>query len=192
MNKHEIEYRNTENEISSITDESLKVEGYAVVFDSKTLLYESDGIKYFETVDKNAFDNADTTNVVFRYNHDDSFQILARTNNDTLHLDVDEKGLKITAELANTTAGKDIYELIKRHDISKMSYAYIVDKADYEKVSDVEYVRHIKSIKRLIDVSAVDFPAYEATSLDVVKRSFDNVINDVERKRKQIELKSKM
>lgn len=192
MNKHEIEYRNTENEISSITDEGLKVKGYAVVFDSKTLLYESDGIKYFETVDKNALDNADMSNVVFRYNHDDSFQILARTSNNTLKLNVDEKGLKITAELANTTAGKDIYELIKRHDINKMSYAYVVDEADYEKVSDVEYVRHIKSIKRLIDVSAVDFPAYSETELDIVKRSFENVINESEMKRKQLIIKSKI
>lgn len=191
MNKHEIEYRNTENEIIS-EENDLKVKGYAVVFDSKTLLYESDGIKYYETVDKTAFDNADMSNVVFRYNHDDSFQILARTSNNTLKLNVDKKGLKITAELANTTAGKDIYELIKRHDISKMSYAYIVDKADYEKVSDVEYVRHIKSIKRLIDVSAVDFPAYNETELDIVKRSFENVINESEMKRKQLIIKSKI
>lgn len=191
MNKHEIEYRNTENEIIS-EENDLKVKGYAVVFDSKTLLYESNGIKYFETVDKTAFDNADIENVVFRYNHDDSFQILARTSNDTLTLNVDEKGLYIEAELANTTAGKDIYELIKRHDISKMSYAYVVEDANYEKISDVEYVRHIKAIKKIIDVSAVDFPAYSETELDIVKRSFENVVNESELKRKQLIIKSKI
>lgn len=192
MNKHEIEYRNAESEISSSSDEGLKVKGYAVVFNVPTLLYESDGIKYYEQVDKNALTNADMKNVVFRYNHNDDFQVLARTSNNTLTLNVDGKGLYIEADLAPTTAGKDIYELIKRKDINNMSYAYVVETAHYEKKSNNEYVRIIDSIKKLVDVSAVDFPAYHQTNLDVVKRSFENVVNEVEQKRKQIELKSKL
>lgn len=192
MNKHEIEYRNAESEISSSSDEGLKVKGYAVVFNVLTLLYESNGIKYYEQVDKNALTNADMKNVVFRYNHNDDFQVLARTSNNTLTLNVDGKGLYIEADLAPTTAGKDIYELIKRKDINNMSYAYVVETAHYEKKSNNEYVRIIDSIKKLVDVSAVDFPAYHQTDLDVVKRSFENVVNEVEQKRKQIELKSKL
>lgn len=192
MNKHEIEYRNAESEISSSSDEGLKVKGYAVVFNVPTLLYESDGIKYYEQVDKNALTNADMKNVVFRYNHNDDFQVLARTSNNTLTLNVDGKGLYIEADLAPTTAGKDIYELIKRKDVNKLSYAYVVETAHYEKKSNNEYVRIIDSIKKLVDVSAVDFPAYHQTDLDVVKRSFENVVNEVEQKRKQIELKSKL
>lgn len=192
MNKHEIEYRNAESEISSSSDEGLKVKGYAVVFNVPTLLYESNGIKYYEQVDKNALTNADMKNVVFRYNHNDDFQVLARTSNNTLTLNVDGKGLYIEADLAPTTAGKDIYELIKRKDVNKLSYAYVVETAHYEKKSNNEYVRIIDSIKKLVDVSAVDFPAYRQTNLDVVKRSFENVVNEVEQKRKQIELKSKL
>lgn len=192
MNKHEIEYRNAESEISSSSDEGLKVKGYAVVFNVPTLLYESDGIKYYEQVDKNALTNADMKNVVFRYNHNDDFQVLARTSNNTLTLNVDGKGLYIEADLAPTTAGKDIYELIKRKDVNKLSYAYVVETEHYEKKSNNEYVRIIDSIKKLVDVSAVDFPAYHQTDLDVVKRSFENVVNEVEQKRKQIELKSKL
>lgn len=192
MNKHEIEYRNAESEISSSSDEGLKVKGYAVVFNVPTLLYESNGIKYYEQVDKNALTNADMKNVVFRYNHNDDFQVLARTSNNTLKLNVDRKGLYIEADLAPTTAGKDIYELIKRKDVNKLSYAYVVETAHYEKKSNNEYVRIIDSIKKLVDVSAVDFPAYHQTDLDVVKRSFENVVNEVEQKRKQIELKSKL
>lgn len=192
MNKHEIEYRNAESEISSSSDEGLKVKGYAVVFNVPTLLYESNGIKYYEQVDKNALTNADMKNVVFRYNHNDDFQVLARTSNNTLTLNVDGKGLYIEADLAPTTAGKDIYELIKRKDVNKLSYAYVVETAHYEKKSNNEYVRIIDSIKKLVDVSAVDFPAYHQTDLDVVKRSFENVVNEVEQKRKQIELKSKL
>ena len=192
MNKHKIEYRNAESEISSSSDEGLKVKGYAVVFNVPTLLYESDGIKYYEQVDKNALTNADMKNVVFRYNHNDDFQVLARTSNNTLTLNVDGKGLYIEADLAPTTAGKDIYELIKRKDVNKLSYAYVVETEHYEKKSNNEYVRIIDSIKKLVDVSAVDFPAYHQTDLDVVKRSFENVVNEVEQKRKQIELKSKL
>ena len=98
----------------------------------------------------------------------------------------------IEADLAPTTAGKDIYELIKRKDVNKLSYAYVVETEHYEKKSNNEYVRIIDSIKKLVDVSAVDFPAYHQTDLDVVKRSFENVVNELEHKRKQIELKSKL
>lgn len=185
-------------EIPQNVEESRQtIEGYATIFDAATCLYSSDGIDYWEVVDAGAFDGADLSNVVLRYNHSDDFQILARTSNDTLRLNIDERGLHIEADIAETTQGKDIYELIRRKDISKMSYGYVVDKDYIVKVSDTKYVRHISKIKKVVDVSVVDLPAYDATDVDVVKRSFDKFKEELlkimlKTQREKIMLKSKI
>lgn len=149
------------------------ISGYATIFNAATCLYSSNGVDYWEVVDAGAFDGADMSNVVLRYNHSDNFSILARTSNETLRLSVDERGLHIEADIAETSQGKDIYELIKRKDISKMSYGYIVDKDYIKKISETKYIRHISKIKKVVDVSVVDLPAYDATDVEVVKRSFN-------------------
>ena len=83
------------------------VEGYAAVFESPTVLYESEysGYQYLEQIARSAFDRADMSRTVFKYNHGDNALVLARTSNDTLKLEADEHGLKVTATLAETTAG---------------------------------------------------------------------------------------
>ena len=169
------------------------IEGYATIFNAATCLYSSNGVDYWEVVDAGAFDGADMSNVVLRYNHSDNFSILARTSNDTLRLNVDERGLHIEADIAETSQGKDIYELIKRKDISKMSYGYIVNKDYIEKVSETKYVRHIAQIRKVVDVSVVDLPAYDATDVDVVKRSFEGFQEELTKiQREKIALKVKM
>jgi HK97 family phage prohead protease len=180
-------------EAANVEQSRQTIEGYATIFDAATCLYSSNGVDYWEVVDVGAFDSADMSNVVLRYNHSDNFSILARTSNETLRLSVDERGLHIEADIANTSQGKDIYELIRRKDISKMSYGYIVDKDYIEKVSETKYVRHIAKIKKVVDVSVVDLPAYNATDVDVVKRSFEGFQEEfLKIQREKIMLKAKM
>lgn len=107
-------------------DEEMTVSGYAAVFDQPAVMWHDpySGIDYKESIGAHAFDKADLSNVVLRYNHNDSCEILARTSNGTLTLEADEKGLHIRAKLANTTLGRDVYELIKRKDITQMSFAF--------------------------------------------------------------------
>jgi uncharacterized protein len=138
------------------------VEGYAVRFDEPTMLYEYEGTKYYEVIDRSALNKADLTDVPFKYNHSDNVMIMARTRSRTLQLLTDEQGLFIRASLANTTAGRDLYELIKRGDIDKMSFAFTVDQDSYDRETKT---RTIKSIKKLWDVAAVDTPAYDTTSI---------------------------
>lgn len=161
-------------EAATVEESRQTIEGYATIFNAATCLYSSNGVDCWEVVDAGAFDGADMENVVLRYNHSDNFSILARTSNDTLRLNIDERGLHIEADIAETSQGKDIYELIRRKDISKMSYGYIVDKDYIEKVSDTKYIRHISEIRKVVDVSVVDLPAYDATDVDIVKRSFES------------------
>jgi len=136
------------------------VEGRAIVYDSPTIMYEIDNIKYYEVIQRGALESADLRDVPFKYNHSDSVMVMARTRNKTLELIPDEQGLLVRAKLANTTAGRDLYELIRRGDIDKMSFAFTVAEQSYDKETRT---RKIIRIKRIWDVSAVDTPAYQDT-----------------------------
>ena len=78
----------------------LWVEGYAVRFNSPTVLFEYDGVEYKEMIDARAFDDCNMSDVIFNYNH--SGKVMARTRNNTLQLEVREDGLFIRARLDGT------------------------------------------------------------------------------------------
>ena len=137
-------------------DEKMIIEGYAVVFDSPA----THG--FTEIVDRNAFNGCDMKDVPLKYNHTDNFLILARTRNNSLQLIVDDKGLKIRAELLDTTQGKDIYKCIKSGLIDKMSFAFTVEEEKWDVATDT---RTILKIDRLYDVSVADTPFYDTTSI---------------------------
>ncbi len=147
------------------TDEeqqNMIVQGQAIVFDSPTVMYEINGIKYYEVILRGALDGADLKDVPFKYNHSDNVMVMARTRNKTLELMPDDQGLSIRAKLANTTAGRDLYELIRRGDIDKMSFAFTVGEESYDRDTRT---RKIIRLKRIWDVSAVDTAAYADTSI---------------------------
>mgnify|MGYP000914045860 CR=1 FL=1 len=152
------------------------VEGRAIVYDSPTLMYEIDGIKYYEVIQRGALDGADLRDVPFKYNHSDAVMVMARTRNKTLELLPDDQGLMIRAKLANTTAGRDLYELIRRGDIDKMSFAFTVAEEAYNKETRT---RTILKFNRIWDVSAVDTPAYSDTY--IAARSYFEAQAEAER-----------
>jgi len=139
-------------------DGKMIIEGYAVVFDSPATHY------WTEIIDKNAFNGCDMKDVPLKYNHEDSHLILARTRNNSLQLTIDDKGLKIRAELIDTTANVDIYKSIKAGLLDKMSFAFIVADEEWDLKTDPA-TRTIKKIDRLFDVSVVDTPFYDTTSI---------------------------
>lgn len=147
--------------------EGMIIEGRAIVYDTPAVMYEWDGVKYYEIIARGALDGADLSDVTFKYNHSNSVMIMARTRNKTLELMPDKQGLMLRANLANITAGRDLYELIKRGDIDKMSFAFTVTEDAYNKDTRT---RTIIKFKRIWDVSAVDLPAYSDTSISA--RSF--------------------
>jgi phage prohead protease, HK97 family len=136
------------------------VEGRAIVYESPTVLYEIEGVKYYEVIARGALDGADLRDVPFKYNHSNSVMIMGRTRNKTLELIPDDQGMLVRARLANTTAGRDLYELIRRGDVDKMSFAFTIDKDEYDRDTRT---RRILRFKRIWDVSAVDTPAYDQT-----------------------------
>jgi len=156
----DLQYRNFEKfELREADDGSLYVEGYAATFE-KTILFEYDGVEYKEIIDRNAFTNADVSDVIFNYNH--GGKVMARTRNNTLELKVDNKGLWMSAKVDGTVEGRNIHEEIKGGYIDRMSFAFRVEEDAYNRETQT---RTILRIKKLWDVSAVDIPAYDSTSI---------------------------
>ena len=165
------QYRNFEVRAA---EEGMILEGYAVTFNQPTVMYEYDGIQYKEEIDRNAFVGSEMADVVLNYNHNG--KPFARTKNGTLSLSIDDFGLKIRADLSGTEEGRKTYEEVKGGYIDKMSFAFTVKDEEYD---NKLRTRRITGIKRLFDVSLVDIPAYDTTS--VYARSYfeDKAKNDV-------------
>lgn len=147
--------------------DELVVEGKACSFNDETVLYSYGNYEAREIVDANAFENCDMTDVIFNYNH--SGRVYARTRNNTLSLEVKEDGLYMKAVLRSNDQGhKELFDDISTGTIDKMSFAFHVNdsKWEYEEKDGNKIDRRtILAIDKLYDVSAVDIPAYDTTSI---------------------------
>lgn len=179
---HGRQYRNMVMEIKENEDECV-VRGYATTYNEPYTLYEDDECRIDEQVDPNAFASADMTDVIMQYDHEG--RVFARLSNNTLSLESDEHGLLIEANLGGTTIGRQLYEEIKGGYTSKMSFGFTVaeDSVDEQKNGKQRvYLRTIRKIGKLYDVSAVSLPANDATEISA--RSFcDGVIAKAEAER---------
>ena len=168
------------------------VEGYAAVFNQRALIWESEwsGWKYMEVIDRNAFDGADMSDTVFKYNHGDIAMVLARASNNTLVMNTDDKGLRISADIIDTNNGTDVYKLIKRGDLNKMSFAFTVknERTEVDKENKI-YTRTITAFDKIYDVAVVDFPAYDGTSIQArSKEYFVDLEKDLQEKQRRKKL----
>lgn len=150
--------------------EGRTIEGYAALFGEET------DLGFFrEMIMPGAFDGADLGDVRALFNHDPN-QILARTASGTMSLEVDERGLKYRFEAPNTTLGNDLLEMIRRGDVSQSSFAFTVDKVQWEEERGKPDLRKIERFKTLYDVSPVTYPAYANTSVQA--RSLEQIVKE--------------
>jgi HK97 family phage prohead protease len=148
--------------------DGMSFSGYAAVFNS-----DSEPLPFIERILPGAFRKSlKSRNNVRMYLNHDSTMLLATTRAKTLRLMEDERGLKVEADLPDTTVGRDLSTLIKRGDVDSMSFGFSVPRGG-DKFSDDGMVRELKEVK-LYEVSVVTgFPAYAATSASV--RSLDKL-----------------
>lgn len=171
------DFRLTKMEVRKSEDdkEQLVLEGIACNFDTETVLYKG---KYYEAREKiayGAFDECDMTDVIFNYNHHG--RVYARTRNKSLELSVENDGLHMRAVLmANDNGHQELYRDIQSGLIDKMSFAFHVKESSFEYIEKSDgptvEIRTITKIDKLYDVSAVDIPAYDTTSISA-RRAFD-------------------
>jgi len=151
------------------TDNGMLFEGYAAVFDSP-----SQPLPFTERIAPGAFARSlkNRNDVKLMWNHD-AGSILGSSRAGTLKLVEDGRGLKVTAELPNTTLGRDTAELLRRGDVDAMSFGFSVPK-NGDSWSEDGSERTLKEI-RLHEVSIVAFPAYTATAGTATVRALDRL-----------------
>jgi len=148
-------------------DSNYYVEGYATTF-TRYLLWEHEGVRYYEEIAPNALDSADLSDVIMQYDHQG--RVLARNRNGTLGVEVDESGIFMFADLSKSDAAKGIYNDITERLVDRMSWAFTIGKQKFERLDQTTYLRVIEQIKKMYDVSAVSTPANDATIISA--RSF--------------------
>lgn len=168
MPKKELERRSYTFEIrAEETEAGGVITGRPIVYNSR-----ADMGWFEEYIDPGALDVTDLTDVRFLVNHDFSKIPLARsrrnTPNSTMQLTTDNEGLaiRVNLDIENNTDAKNLYSAVKRGDITGMSFAFGVDKDEWSNLESDYPTRHIKSISSVVEVSAVTFPAYEATEIN--------------------------
>ena len=147
----------------TIEENKMVLEGYPIVFNEETLIGD-EKTGWIEVIRKEALTNADMSDTPLKYNHQDITPILARVRNGSLKLTIDDHGLFMRAELLDTQQNKDFYKMVQAGLLDKMSFAFNVIKENFDKLSRPAR-REIIGIGRLFDVSIVDVPAYNGTSL---------------------------
>ncbi len=166
MNKEirafDFEVRAEENE-----EHGRHLTGQPIVYNERTNLGW-----YDEIIADGALEGTDLRDVRFLVNHNTDMIPLARSRNNnansTMQMEVIEgKGMSIRVDLdtENNAEAKSLYSAVERGDLSGMSFMFSVDGDSWEDLDTDHPTRTITSIAKVFEVSAVTFPAYEATSI---------------------------
>lgn len=157
-----------EVELKEGQESEMKISGYAARFNSITTIYE--GLQ--ERIAEGAFSSSINNDIRALWDHDTKY-VLGRTTNDTLTLREDAIGLGFDLVISDTSFGRDTYNLIKRRDISGVSFGFMVKDESWERLGDDCYLRTIKDVE-LLEISPVTFPAYKDT--EVHARSMSEIL----------------
>ena len=176
---YSFEVRAEENEKGHI------ITGRPIVYNSRT------DMGYFdEIIDPGALNNTDLTDVRFLVNHDTNKIPLARSRrnngNSTMQLTVDNDGMSIwvTLDTENNAEARALYSAVQRGDISGMSFMFGVSGETWDDLDTDHPTRHITDISFVLEVSAVTFPAYEATDINARdKAALDSARSALDRAR---------
>lgn len=168
-NKNElppIESRSITCEVRTDGKDGNVITGRPIVYDTYT-----DMGWYREMIVKGALDMADISDVRFLINHDISGIPLARaragSSASTMQISIDEKGMPIRIQLdtERNEQARALYSAVERGDITGMSFMFSVKSDEWDDI-DTDYpTRKIIQIGSVIEVSAVNFPAYASTEI---------------------------
>ena len=203
--KSEIRLFNFEIRAEEDQERGSVLTGRPIVFGQRTNLGW-----YDEIIEPGALDVTDLKDVRFLVNHNTDMIPLARsrnnTENSTMQMSVDADGMAIRVNLdtENNADAKSLYSAVSRGDISGMSFMFTVDKDSWDDVDTDHPTRRVCSIRQVMEVSAVTFPAYSQTSiqarglsdaLDSAKESLESErtrLAEIEKQKKKIRIMMEM
>lgn len=164
MEKLKMETRYTAAVVSTEA-EGRTLTGRPIVYSSPTDI----GGWFREVIAPGALNDADLSDVRLCLNHDTGYVYArARKGNsgNTMEITPTEGGLDFSATLSDSPAARDLYEAVARGDISGMSFMFTVSEDSWTDLETDYPTRTINKIGTVIEISAVTFPAYEATTIN--------------------------
>ena len=169
------------------TERGNRISGRPIVYNQRTNI----GF-YDEIIASGALNGTNLRDVRLLVNHNTDMIPLARSRRNngksTMQLIPNELGLDIDAVLdtENNTDARSLYSAVERGDISGMSFLFSVDDEEWENLESDHPTRIIRSIGSVVEVSAVTFPAYDATEIEArSKEALDNARSALESARQQ-------
>lgn len=138
------------------------ITGIPIVFEQKADI----GGWFEETIARGAVSEDVLRDVAFFYNHNLSTKPLARTRTGKLKFSVEPDGVHMEAQVnLQRSDANDMYLAVQDGDIDGMSFMFRVESDEWTDL-DTDYPkRRITKIGYVQEVSAVNYPAYEGTSI---------------------------
>lgn len=156
---------------------------------------------YDEKIADGALADTDLKDVRFLVNHNTDMIPLARSRNNnensTMQMSIEDgvgMHIRVNLDTENNAEAKALYSAVQRGDISGMSFMFLVDGDSWEEIESDHPRRTITEIKKVMEVSAVTFPAYEQTSISTrgLDEALDNAKSSLEKvkaEKRAIEIK---
>ena len=183
-----VELRSFEFEVRAQQDED-----HGTYLDGTPIVYESwtDLGWYDERIADGALADTDLKDVRFLVNHNTDMIPLARSRNNnensTMQMSVEDgvgMHIRVNLDTENNAEAKALYSAVQRGDISGMSFAFMVDGDSWEEVDSDHPKRTITAIRKVLEVSAVTFPAYAQTSISA--RGLDSALDNAKSSLEQV------
>lgn len=188
--KNKLERRAFTFDVRAIESENGEkiITGRPIVYEAKT------DLGYFdEVIARGALDGADLRDVRFLVNHDTSMIPLARSRrnngNSTMKLSTDFDGMSmdfVKLDVENNSDARALYSAVQRGDITGMSFMFSIDAQEWLDLESDHPTRRITKIGKVVEVSAVTFPAYDSTEISArSKEALESARHELESAREQ-------
>ena len=154
-------------------DGSYTVSGYAVVFNQP-----SQPLPFIEYISRDALNDVDFSKTLLLYAHDYN-KILARADSATLKTEIDDNGLKFTAQIPDTTLGTDTFKNIQAGNVKGCSFGFTIANGGdrWDTRDDGTTIHYVDKIDTVSELTLTAIPAYEETSVSAqVKRDLEQYL----------------
>lgn len=158
-------------------DGSYTVSGYAVVFNQP-----SQPLPFVEYISRDALNDVDFSKTLLLYAHDYN-KILSRADSGTLKTEIDDNGLKFTAQIPDTTLGTDTFKNIQAGNVKGCSFGFTIAQGGdrWDTRDDGTTVHYVDKIDTVSELTLTAIPAYEETSVSAqVQRDLEQYLNNKE------------
>ena len=204
MNKNPFERKDREirlldlalkvREAQDPNDAFYHLDGKPITFNEETILYPDSmtglGYDIREMIEDKSCDNADMSDVVLNANHGDGNYAVARTRNKSLELTIESDGVHFNARLPKDNERcVQFYKDVRDGLLDRMSFAFTTDEEEYD---EERHLFIIKKIRKIYDISAVEFPAYDNTSISAVRSvDLEKLKEELENRKNAVEVEKK-